>query len=90
MNDATRVERDERYPFYVIDCDWSGAEEVTVPPDTLARWRRVMAEFEQVQNEIEAAWMAQTTKGQRQAAWEAEHTARLTKLRSPRHANPNH
>ena len=72
-----RVERDERYPFYDIDCTWPGADVVDVPSDTAARWRRVTEEFEAVQDEIEAAWMEQTEKGRRHAAWLAEHEARL-------------
>ena len=72
-----RVERDERYPFYVIDIDWRGAPVVEVSPETLARWRRVLAEFEAVQDEIHDAWQEQTDEGKRHAAWRDEQDKRL-------------
>ena len=70
-----RVERDERFPFYDIDCTWRG-DVVDVPADTAARWRRVTEEFEAVQGEIHVAWMEQTEEGRRHAIWLAERIAR--------------
>ena len=48
------IATDELYPYYYFrESDGKFADEVD--PDTLARWTRVMNEFEQVQNEM-AGW----------------------------------
>lgn len=78
MSETTKVERDEYYPFYILDCDYRGAESIDVPAAMLTRWRRVMDEFNRVQCEIHAAWLTQTTEGQRHAKWHAEHQTEVT------------
>lgn len=50
------VDSDEWYPVYsVVDSDTYGGIEVEVPQGTLDRWQSVAAEFEDVQNEMEAS-----------------------------------
>ena len=45
---------DELYPFYYIN-ESDGRFSQEIDDETLGRWRRVMAEFHQVQNEM-AGW----------------------------------
>lgn len=47
-----KIALDERYPLFLVDNDHGSP--IDVDSDTLDRWRRVMAEFEAVQDEIDA------------------------------------
>lgn len=49
------VWRDEMYPAYhLADDEYSGGGTVDVDDETLARWRRVEAEWETMQQEMQA------------------------------------
>lgn len=51
-----RIEGDEKYPVYDFVDEWPNLGHlVEVDEATAARWRRVIAEWEQVQEEMAAA-----------------------------------
>lgn len=59
MTEELWIDSDEWYPVFYIDRgrwgDRFGAKLCAVPVETADRWRRVFAEFEVVQQEMEAA-----------------------------------
>ena len=58
MSDIDIIE-DERFPFYcfreVVEGKGIYGRVLSVEKETIERWEKVMAEFEQVQDEIEKA-----------------------------------
>jgi len=46
-----KIVEDEFYPFYIISNDRQG-QEIKVPERTLNRWKRILNEFELLQEEI--------------------------------------
>jgi hypothetical protein len=52
-----RISEDEDYPVFrlweAIDCS---ATVVEVPAETVKRWKKVLKEYEEVQEEMEAYW----------------------------------
>jgi iron-sulfur cluster repair protein YtfE (RIC family) len=48
-----RIERDEMWPYYFLT-EKPETDEFEVPEDTIERWKRVYAEFTQMQKEMMA------------------------------------
>lgn len=52
----TYMDDDEYYPFtFIAEEKTAYTDEVEVDPETLARWRQVMADFGVVQDEMQTA-----------------------------------
>lgn len=51
------LEADERYPDYnIVAPEAHAAQAVTVTPETLERWKRVIEEYDEVNDEMDRAW----------------------------------
>lgn len=50
-----KIDWDERYPEFHLADDKNFGIEVDITPKQAKKWRRVLSQYEDVQNEIEAA-----------------------------------
>ena len=51
---------DEKYPYYAyMNKNWDGGDDVEVSEETVARWKKVFADFNAVQDELRDLYLGE-------------------------------